>query len=626
MCGIVGYAGREPIDADRLAQMRDTMTHRGPDDLGLWISGDRAVGLAMRRLAIIDLSPGGHQPMADPSSRIHVSFNGEIYNFREVRRELEAKGRAFRTSSDTEVILAAYDEWGEDFIAHLVGMFALSLYDERSRVLYLARDRAGEKPLFVWRTPSRIVFASELKALFAMPEFPRKLDLGALEHYLTFAYVPRDLCIIEGVTKLLPGTILRYDVDSGTTTRRQYWELPTFDARAAARTPDDLTDELHTLLRAAVSRQMVADVPIGILLSGGIDSSLVTAMAASVAPKVRTFTITFPGHGSYDEAPYARLVAEHFGTEHIELPGEEATLGLLPELVRQYDEPLGDSSAIPTFLVSRLIRKHATVALGGDGGDELFGGYPQYVWIRRIDFLQRVVAGPLRRLFAGAARMLPTGMRGRNYFVAVGKDGVDALTRASLFFDEEWRSELLARPVTPVTQEKMPGRITPEALRVGLAAGAHSLLSGMQRIDFRGYMVDDILVKVDRASMLASLETRAPFLDPAVIEFAFGKVPDALKVDLRRRKILLRRLAARLLPKQLDLTRKQGFSIPLDSWFAGEWGKTMRGVLAEADPAIFNRDAIRRLFTARARLSNNSQRLFALMVFELWRREYRITL
>jgi asparagine synthase (glutamine-hydrolysing) len=616
MCGIVGFAGRERIAPETLARMRDTMSHRGPDDLGLWYSADESVGLAQRRLSIIDLSPGGHQPMSDAARRVHVSFNGEIYNFKDVRRDLESRGHSFHTASDTEVILAAYREWGEDFIQRLVGMFALSLYDDEKRVLYLARDRAGEKPLFVRTTPSHIVFASELKALFELPELPRKLNLHALEHYLAFGYVPRDLCIIDGIAKLLPGTMLRYDVATGSIRSWRYWELPEYDRSASTRSADDLTDELHELLRAAVSRQMVADVPVGILLSGGIDSSLVTAMAASVAPSVRTFTITFPGHGAFDEAPYARMVARHFGTDHVELAAEEATISLLPALVRQYDEPLGDSSAIPTYLVSRLIRKHATVALGGDGGDELFGGYPQYVWVQRINAMQRLVPRPLRRVFGTAARRLPVGTRGRNYFVAIGMEGNEALTRTSLFFDQDWRAQLLAR-----RNGALP---TPEGLRVELAAGAHSRLQAMQRIDFRGYMVDDILVKVDRASMLASLETRAPLLDPSIIEFAFRCVPDSLKVNLRERKILLRRLAARLLPPQLDLARKQGFSIPLQAWLAGEWGTMMRGVLAEADPDIFNREALTRLFESH--LGNFSQRIFALTVFEMWRRTYNVTL
>jgi asparagine synthase (glutamine-hydrolysing) len=618
MCGIVGFAGRDRIEPTQLVTMRDTMTHRGPDDLGLWTTNDGTVSLAQRRLAIIDLSAGGHQPMADSTGELHVAFNGEIYNFLEVRQELESRGHSFRSASDTEVILEAYKEWGEAFLEKLGGMFAMALYDASKRALYLARDRAGEKPLFLWQTPRRLVFASELKALFAYPEFPRRLDPAGMEHYLAFGYVPRDLCLVAGVRKLLPGCALRYDVDSGETKSWRYWELPEQDANAGVRSAEDLTDELYDLLRGAVRRQLIADVPVGILLSGGIDSSLVTAVAASVSSQpVKTFTISFPGHAAEDESPHARIVARHFGTEHVELPAEEASLELLPRLARQYDEPIADSSAIPTFLVSRAIREHATVALGGDGGDELFGGYPLYVWISRIARAQSLIPSPLRNAIGRAARALPVGTRGRNYAVALGSSRFETLSRTSLFFDEEWRRELL------LSREAC--HPTPEELRIALTAGARSLLQAMQRVDFRSYMVDDILVKVDRASMLASLETRAPFLDPAVIEFAFGKVPDRLKTTGNDRKILLRRLAARLLPPDLDLRRKQGFAIPLGAWFAGEWGPMMRDVLAEADPRIFRPAAIADLFLRQTRSGNQLPRLYALTMFELWRREYGVS-
>ncbi|MFL6245834.1 MAG: asparagine synthase (glutamine-hydrolyzing) [Thermoanaerobaculia bacterium] len=619
MCGIVGFAGRDRIEPDRIALMRDTMTHRGPDDLGLWTSGDGTVSLAQRRLAIIDLSPGGHQPMANADGDVHVTFNGEIYNYLEVREELVSRGHSFRSASDTEVILAAYREWGEGFLAKLGGMYAMALYDATKRALYLARDRAGEKPLFVWETPNRIVFASELKALFAYPEFPRRLDAAAVEHYLAFGYVPRDLCIIHGVRKLLPGCALRYDIDTGRTHDWRYWDLPEQDSRANERSAEDLADELHELLRGAVRRQLIADVPVGILLSGGIDSSLVTAMAASVSSQpVKTFTISFPGHAAQDEAPYARIVARHFGTDHKELPAEEASLEILPRLVRQFDEPIADSSAIPTYLVSRAIREHATVALGGDGGDELFGGYPQYIWGTRIARAQSLIPSPLRAVIRRAAKSMSVGTRGRNYAVALGSTRFQTLSRTSLFFDEEWRRAMLvggngAHP-------------TPEELRVELTAGARSMLQGMQRIDFRSYMVDDILVKVDRASMLASLETRAPFLDPAVIEFAFARVPDRLKTTFNQRKILLRTLAARLLPSELDLHRKQGFTIPLSAWFAGEWGPMMRDVLAQADPRLFRPAAIADLFARQGKTGNQLHRIYALTVFEMWRREYDIAI
>jgi asparagine synthase (glutamine-hydrolysing) len=615
MCGIVGFAGLR-IEPETFEAMNATMAHRGPDDRGLWFSPGNDVGLAQTRLAVIDLSPGGHQPMHDATGTIHITFNGEIYNYRELRRELLDLGHAFHTASDTEVILEAYREWGADFVKRIVGMFALALYDQPRRRVYLARDRAGEKPLFFWHTSAGLAFASELKALFRYDAFPRRLNAGALEHYLAFGYVPQELCLVAGTRKLAPGHLLSYDLDSGAVGVRRYWDLPEFDT-ATRPSAGELVEELDRLLLESVRRQMIADVPIGVLLSGGVDSSVVTAMAARISSRpVKTFTISFPGHQAHDEAPYARMVAEHFGTDHTEMPAEAASVSLLPQLARQYDEPIGDSSMVPTYIVARLIRRHATVALGGDGGDELFGGYPQYLWMSRMAVVERLVPHPLRRVVSRAASGLPPGVRGRNYLIAVGKNGFDSLTRVSLYFDSEWRDRILAA--------RGNGEPTPDEMRLRLAAGAHSALQAMQRIDFRSYMVDDILVKVDRASMLASLETRAPFLDPSVIEFAFGKVPDRLKVTMNERKVLLRRLAERLLPPQLDLRRKQGFSIPLDTWFQGEWGAFMREVLSQADPAIFDRAGIADLLQRQERFRNQTHRIFALTMFELWRREYRV--
>ncbi len=616
MCGIVGFAGREPIGNAHLETMCDTLAHRGPDDTGLWYSEDGTVGLAHRRLSIIDLSPGGHQPMADRSGRVHLAFNGEIYNFIELREELRDRGHVFRTTSDTEVVLAAYRQWGEDFLSRTMGMFAMALLDDERRVLYLIRDRGGEKPLFWWSTPGRIAFASELKALFAFPEFPRRLDRDALEHYLAYGYVPGELCLIEGVRKLAPATFLRLSLDDGEITLHRYWDIP-----APSEGPVDeeaLDRELETLLQESVRRQMIADVPVGILLSGGLDSSLITAMAARVSSRpVKTFTISFPGHGAFDEAPHARVVAQHFGTEHTELAAEPASLELLPLLARQYDEPIADSSMVPTYVVSRLIRQHATVALGGDGGDELFGGYPHYLWVRRLEAVRSVLPSPLRRAMGAAATHLPRGMRGRNHLISIGANGDGSLASINLYFDSEWRARLLRR------RSSRPSG--PEDLRISLARGGRSVLQSAQRMDFRSYMADDILVKVDRASMLASLETRAPFLDPPLIEFAFGRVPDHLKVTLRERKVLLRRLARRLLPPGLDLQRKQGFSIPLRDWLAGAGGTFMREVLAEVDSVLFDRAEVEALLIAHARHGGNAQRIFALMMFEMWRREYRVT-
>jgi len=613
-------AGQAPI-ADRalLDRARERLRHRGPDGAGTWWSPDGCVGLAHRRLAIIDLSPAAGQPMADYSGMLYIVFNGEIYNFREIRRDLEQLGHCFRTHSDTEVILEAYRAWGTDCLERLNGMFTFALYDAGTRRLFLARDRAGEKPLFYRQAGGRLVFASELKALLEDPTFPRELDIESLNFYLTYGYVPGARCILAGVHKLPPASGMVYDCATDQLRIWRYWELPE-PFSGTAPPLDVLVDELDSLLSDAVRRQLVADVPVGVLLSGGVDSSLVTAMAvrASRGP-VRTFTISFPGFGGYDEGPYARLVASHLGTEHTELVAEPATVDLLPQLARQYDEPIGDSSMVPTFLVCRLIRQSATVALGGDGGDELFGGYTSYSWALRQAAASAVLPGFVRRAVSTLAGTLPVGFRGRTYMLSLGLSPDLRMAHTGVYFDRRTR-----RALAPALRET--DLLAPERQRIACGSRGQDLLQQLTLADFGSYLPDDILVKVDRASMLTSLEVRAPLLDHRVISFAFGRVPNEYRATPIARKILLRRLAERLLPPALDLKRKQGFAMPLHQWFRGEWGRFMQDVLQEADPGIFDRKVIHRLLARQRQGFSNAQRLFVLVIFELWRREYGIAL
>jgi asparagine synthase (glutamine-hydrolysing) len=379
-------------------------------------------------------------------------------------------------------------------------------------------------------------------------------------------------------------------------------------------------DRLDALLEDAVRRQLVADVPVGVLLSGGIDSSLVTAMAARVSSAaVRTFTISFPGHGAFDEGPYARQVASHFGTAHTELVAEPASVELLPTLARQYDEPMADSSMVPTYLVSRLIRQHATVALGGDGGDELFGGYTPYGWLLKQERARRFIPKFVRAGTAGAvSKVMPVGVRGRNYLMGYGGDFAESSMFSRILMDEQLRARLLA-PVLGRIGRRLP---PPEGFHRALGGECSSPVRTMTAMDFLSYMPDDILVKVDRASMLSSLEVRAPWLDHRLIEFAFGEVPDSLRATTAARKILPRRLAQRLLPAALDLQRKQGFSLPLASWFRGSWGKFFEEVLGDASTDLFDRRTVLQLVEGQRRGRSNTNRLFALTMFELWRREY----
>lgn len=623
MCGITGIASRTAIsDRGWVVVGRDALRHRGPDDFGEWWSPNGCVGLGHRRLAIIDLSPAGHQPMQDASGELCIVFNGEIYNYADLRRELMSKGHAFRSHSDTEVILAGYREWGTDCLSHLNGMFAFALYDGRQQQLFMARDRAGEKPLFYALINGVLRFASELKALMADPTMPRHIDPEALDCYLAMGFVPGERCMLLGVKKLPPAHALVFDLKNGQSRLWCYWRLPELDASAAAGLANEgeLLNELEALLEDAVRRQLVADVPVGILLSGGVDSSLVTAMAIRATPRVKTFTIRFPGYGKYDESEHARLIARHFGTKHVELCAVQSTVDLLPLLARQFDEPVVDSSMIPTYLVSRLIREHCTVALGGDGGDELFAGYAHYnrlLWTQqKVGYIPRSLRAPIAR---AAEVLLPIGFKGRIWLQGLGTNWEEGLPLIASYYDRGMRRRLM--------KGQGNWKLVAENIREQRIAESPDLLQRATRLDFENYLAEDILVKVDRASMLNSLEVRAPLLDYRLIEFAFGKVPSHLKATATSRKVLLKKLAARLLPPEFDRHRKQGFAIPLASWLqSGSWQSFFREILLGADNTLFNRKLVSNLLDGQAKGRANGERLFGLVMFELWRREYRVSI
>jgi asparagine synthase (glutamine-hydrolysing) len=619
MCGLVGIAALEPVrDNDLLVAQRDTMCHRGPDDAGIWWSDDNRVGLAHRRLAIIDLTSAGHQPMADISGDLHIVLNGEIYNYRELRATLAGMGHRFRSQSDTEVILEAYREWGADCVTRFIGMFAFAIHDAPRRRVFIARDRAGEKPLFYRLAGGQLSFASELKALLRDPRAPRVMDAEALDHYLAYGHVPSPHCLLAGYRKLPPAHVMEFDLTTGDLEVRRYWSLPE-SHRGLAADPESLQHELEELLADAVARQLVADVPVGVLLSGGLDSSLITAFAARASSSpVRTFTISFPGHGNYDEGPYARIVASHFGTRHTDLVAEPATVSLLPELARQFDEPIADSSMVPTYLVSKLVRGECTVALGGDGGDELFGGYHQYSYMLRQQRVHRRVPAPARRAIAGVARQLPVGVRGRTYLMSLGAGQTESLTYANIHFDSVTR-----RRLSPALAGLRT--LSPEAFRSAGNPADATTLQRMTRADFSTYLPEDILVKVDRASMLSSLEVRAPFLDHRVIEFAFSRLADSQRATADHKKVLLRALGRHVLPSALELNRKQGFSLPLAAWFKGEWGTFMEDVLRSAPRELFDAKAVDGLIAGQRRGLSNVHRLFGLTQLELWRREFGVS-
>lgn len=616
MCGLAGVASaRGPAASSWLEAALAALHHRGPDDGRVWRSADGRVAFGHRRLAIIDLSPLGAQPMT--RGDLCLAFNGEIYNFADLRAELAAGGARFASHSDTEIILAAYEAWGAAGLERLDGMFAIALHDAARDEVHLVRDRAGEKPLFYRHAGGELRFASELKGLLADTGMPRRLDAEALDCYLGMGFVPGARCILQGYAKLPPAHHLRFDLRSGAISVRRYWAPPP-PATDGVHAIGPLADELEELLADAVTRQLVADVPVGVMLSGGVDSSLVTALASRARRGVRTFTVSFPGAGRLDEAEHARLVARHFGTEHTEIEAGTVSVDLLPRLARQYDEPVIDSSMVPTWLVSEQIRRHCTVALGGDGADELFGGYSHYERLLRLQ--KRAAAWPLplrRGVRAAATRALPAGVKGRNWLQALGADFRHEVPLVASYFDPGQRRALLGTRAVHV--DVAAAEIAAATPRDG------DLLQRATRLDFATYLPEDILVKVDRAAMLASLEVRAPMLDRRVIEFAFGRVPSSLKAAPGGRKLLLKELARRLLPPAFDRQRKQGFSIPIARWLErGPWLDFFRSTLLDASDPLFDRREVAALLSGQQRGRDNGERLFGLVMLELWRREYGV--
>ncbi|THB73264.1 MAG: asparagine synthase (glutamine-hydrolyzing) [Gammaproteobacteria bacterium] len=623
MCGLVGIASTQhSINRSWLCSGRDTMTHRGPDDAGEWWSDDGRVGLGHRRLSIIDLSPLGHQPMRDEHRGLTIVFNGEIYNHSELRNKLVALGFVFNSQSDTEVLLAAYAAWGEECLAHLNGMFTFALFDDRQQKLFLTRDRAGEKPLFYHFKDGTLQFSSELKALLANPSNPQQINSVSLDCYLGMGFIPGELCILKGYNKLPPAHAMRFDLQSGKLKTWRYWKLPELSTFTPAETKNEneLLNELETLLEDAVGQQLVADVPVGVLLSGGLDSSLVTAMAVRRSQKVRTFTIGFPGHGKLDETQHARKIANHFGTVHTELMAEPTTADLIPQLAEQFDEPMVDSSMIPTWLVSNLVRQHCTVALGGDGGDELFGGYSYYTKLAWMEHKLTQIPSWIRNIIARTSeKWLPVGMKSRNYLQGCHIDLRNCLPlQVAGIFDATTRRKLMRNvPNYNLIAEDIYRNRTPKQ---------QDIIQRVTRMDFQNYLSEDILVKVDRASMMNSLEVRAPLLDHRLIEFAFGHVPSHLKATLSDKKVLLKRLAHKVLPPEFEKKRKQGFSIPLNEWLkAGPFRELIWDTLTRAD-CLFDQVMVQNLLNGQDRGFNNGERLFALTQFELWRQHYRVGL
>jgi len=623
MCGIAGFVessarpapfGRDAASA-LVHRMCEVIRHRGPDDEGVWV--DDGVALGMRRLSIIDLSTG-HQPIHNEDRTVWIVFNGEIYNYRELRHELEAAGHRFYTSTDTETIVHAYEQWGAAAIPRLRGMFGLAIWNTRKRELLVARDRIGIKPMYYATAGGRLYFGSELKSLLQAPDLPRDLDPDALDHYLSFLYTPRDGSIFKHVRKLPPGHVLTWQ--DGRLWIEQYWEMPAGETFSGSE--EDAVGQLRTVLKDAVRSHLVSDVPLGAFLSGGIDSSLVVGLMSEVSgARVKTFSIGFD-EPEFDELEPARRVAEHFGTEHHEFVVKPDGVGILDALVSHFDEPFADSSAIPTWYVSEMARRHVTVVLSGDGGDELFGGYDRYVPHPRVVAFDRYSPRALRRVAASAAAGLPHGVRGKNFLRHVGRDEQGRYLDAIRFFGADEKPALLSTEM----QRAIAGPDPETRLARHFERFAHlPWPSQMMRFDAETYLPEDVLTKVDRMSMAHSIESRVPLLDNEVIAFA-ASLPASLKIKDGRRKHVLKEVAAALLPAEILNRRKQGFGVPLGTWFRGNLRELFADTLlspGSLQRGYFQPSFVRQIVDEHlAGKRDHTLRLWQLVVFEKWHEQY----
>lgn len=614
MCGFVVLTSPKIRDADRREVERQSasISHRGPDNEGFWLSRCERVFFAHRRLSVVDLSSDGNQPMQSDCGHYSIVFNGEIYNFRELRRQLESVGYSFSGSSDTKVLIAAYIEWGEDCVSHFNGMFSFIIYDGSQGInnafLFMARDRAGEKPFYYTRTLDGYSFASELKAIPHKSE----LDINALNHYLALGYVPHELCLISGVKKLPPGYCGKLDLKTNEISLRRYWVLPA-NSSEYHDTPFVLANEAWDLIRSSVSMRLEADVPVGVLLSGGLDSSLVTAAAAESSSKsIETFTIALPG-SKLDESSYAKTVADYFDTRHTVLPLDSPSLNLLDGLEPFIDEPIADSSILPAWLVFGVARKNVTVALGGDGGDEIFGGYDDYSTSISDAKILKYFPDFCIKGAASLAALLPAGVKGRNKISSLRQGPYQQLIWGTPYFDVGLRKNILTSSAYESLGQSI-GR--PEGFLLDLFTTGKDPVDKMTRKDFGSILPDDFLVKVDRASMAHSLEIRAPFLDHRLIEFGFSKVPSNCKVADGESRRLQQVIARKVLPPSLNTQRKQGFSIPLDEWLRSE-GEMRLMSRMEGLPDVIKMSFVRDLVRGHMKGRKNGGRIFALIMLAI---------
>ena len=612
MCGIAGWIG--PKDPDALVRMRAALRHRGPDEEGEYV--DDYATLIHERLSIIDVQ-SGRQPISSRDGRYTIVFNGEIYNYLQLRKDLIARGYLFKTNSDTEVILHLYAEMGEGCCEQLQGMFAFAVWDSRERRLFLARDRLGIKPLFYAQMGDRLIFASELKAVLAHAAVEAELDPEGLDHYLTFMYVPAPNTIVKGVKKLPPGHMLT--LREGRMAVREYWELPSAGAQAEYSSEAAAAEELGALLQEAVGCRLMSEVPLGAYLSGGLDSSLVVALMSRAANEpVNTFSVGFEERG-FDERPYSRVVAETFETNHRELVVQRHSADELPKIIRALDEPVADSAAIPTYFMAQLTKEHVTVVLTGEGADELFAGYSHYKLLSWFDRLAVVSPGAAAR-WLGARFGSGSLARGAEY-VGRLRDRAQAYLALKSVFTPAEKSKLYSAGLRAETAETTP---VEAIVRRYLEPGDGPYLQQLLRLDLATWLPDDLLVKVDRMTMAHAVEARVPFLDHRVVEGVM-RMPPAWKLRGLAGKRILRRVGDTLLPRRIVKRKKTGFAVPVGEWAAGEMRERVMELLGPKSVGrrgLFETELVARLVGRASYSMFQRRRLWTLLCLEIWCREF----
>lgn len=615
MCGFFGTVNSNFSDLNLIKLSLSSISHRGPDNNSIWSSKNNKIILGHNRLSIIDLSDNASQPMFDEENLLTIVFNGEIYNYQKLKEKL-SNFYKFKTNSDTEVILKAYSHWGRKCLNHFNGMFSFAIYDQKKNIIFAARDRSGQKPFYYFYDGKIFSFCSELKAITS--SLKKKLLLInslSLNCLFEFGYIPKENCIFHKFYKLPPANYLIYDLKSNLIEKNEYWS-PLINKNINKKFKlDDYKKNFYKIFDESIKRHIVSDVPVGVLLSGGIDSSLVTAFASKNIKNLKTFTVSFPNQGKFNESIFAKSVSNYFDTDHheIEISNDFNPEKVLPLLAKQFDEPIFDSSLLPTFLVCKEVSKYCKVVMGGDGADELFGGYHHHQRILISQHIKKILPHFLWKKLSMIAKVMPNGVRGKTWVESLKFDLRKELPNVASFFNDADRKNLLKEFYNDQSSN----------IRKNNFFDRGDLLDKILWTDFKNYLSEDILVKTDRSSMLNSLELRAPFLDNEMIEFA-EILPNRYKVNRYEKKIFLKNIAKELLPKNLELNRKQGFSIPVNDWIRNNkiWKNYFEHILFDLDYDFLDKKMVEKLYIRQKKGLHLGEKIFGIVMFILWQKNY----